>query len=168
MNDKLLKVKALLTELEQALADVSLDAELSEEQSVQDIHRDAVINSDGVCALDHNNNVINNVYPGEWELEHNRLGCPQYYLDTHFALLALDMKHFNDLLLMFKFHKDRDYKPDWSDGSKAKFYIVKAMGSADNKYISKSTTYMRQHTVYFSSAEIANECANWLNQIFTP
>lgn len=65
-------------------------------------------------------------------------------------------------LMKFKFCYDYSYVPDWSNEDEIKYYIY--FNVAAGKYITDWTvTWNRPSTVHFSSEEIAQKCADWLN-----
>lgn len=65
-------------------------------------------------------------------------------------------------LMKFKFCYDYSYYPDWWNESELKWYVYN--DTASGKYEIEWTA-MRENlsTVYFSSEEIAQKCADWLN-----
>ena len=78
-----------------------------------------------------------------------------------YAKLFAEKTQFIADLLHFKWLYDRDYVPDWSsDEKRYKVYF----NSELNKY---TTTYVwldhNTEIVYFSTQEIAQKCADWLN-----
>lgn len=96
------------------------------------------------------------------ELEILFLSPYQQYLTEELAEQAKELKNFNDKLLAFKYCYDLDYKPDWSDKTK-KYYVY--YNAYDNEYMADGLCSMREPLVYFSSKEIAQKCADWLNGI---
>lgn len=65
-------------------------------------------------------------------------------------------------LMKFKFCYDHSYAPDWSNGDELKWYVY--FYTPTRKYeFDWTTTWDRPSTVYFSSKEIAQKCADWLN-----
>ena len=66
--------------------------------------------------------------------------------------------------LYFKELYDPDYEPDWDDDRYGtEFYVVYSNYSLKT-YIVNSCHYLANYeTVYFSSYEIAQKCADWLN-----
>jgi len=66
-------------------------------------------------------------------------------------------------MLYFKYLYDRDYKPDWKNGNKPKWYVVYngTRYECDTRY---GYEYRNPSGVYFSSEEIAKKCADWLNK----
>ena len=65
--------------------------------------------------------------------------------------------------LHFKYLYDRDYKPDWNLRWISKYFIVY---DHDEKcyIVMRNMTDETIETVYFSSNEIAQKCADWLNE----
>lgn len=65
-------------------------------------------------------------------------------------------------LMKFKFCYDCCYKPNWGNESEFKCYVY--LDTQNGKYMYDwLTTWDRPSTVYFSSEEIAQKCAYWLN-----
>lgn len=85
----------------------------------------------------------------------------QHYLAEELAEQAKKLKDFNDKLLAFKYCYDLDYKLDWSDSYEDKYYVY--YSNKTHKYDVDSMTIWDVHNVYFSSEEIAQKCADWLN-----
>ena len=84
------------------------------------------------------------------------------YLTEGLAEQAKDLKDFNDKLLAFKYCYDLDYKPDWSDDT-IKYYVYYSV--CDSKYMTDGLSSMHESLVYFSTREIAQKCADWLNSL---
>lgn len=87
----------------------------------------------------------------------------QHYLTEELAEQAKKLKDFNDKLLAFKYCYDLDYKPDWCDSYEDKYYVY--YSNKTQKYDVDSMTIWDVHNVYFSSEEIAQKCADWLNTL---
>ena len=87
----------------------------------------------------------------------------QYYLTEELAKRAKELKDFNDKLLAFKYCYDPDYEPDWEDTFEDKYYVYYFSDNYDYK-VGNRTTW-GANTVYFSSEEIAQKCADWLNSM---
>ena len=71
--------------------------------------------------------------------------------------------------LYFKELYDADYVPDWNDGCGSKFYILYNNSSYPKAYFVDDCCCCctSGETVYFSSYEIAQKCAGWLNSRIT-
>ena len=65
--------------------------------------------------------------------------------------------------LYFKELYDADYVPDWDDGYGTKFYVVYNNYSPKTYIVNNCGYFANYETVYFSSYEIAQKCADWLN-----
>lgn len=86
----------------------------------------------------------------------------QHYLTKELAEQAKKLKDFNDKLLAFKYCYDLDYEPGWSNNT-IKYYVY--YNVCDSEYTSDGLSSMREPLVYFSSKEIAQKCADWLNSL---
>jgi hypothetical protein len=86
------------------------------------------------------------------------------YPTPNIAHEAARMKQFNDDLLYFKYMYDREYSPDdyWSDASITKYYVYCDMPNAIHSV--GTAFFCGYNTVYFSSYEIAQKCADFLNR----
>lgn len=85
------------------------------------------------------------------------------YPSQDFAERAQKLKVFNDMLLAFKWCYDRDYEPIW-DTHHINFYIQYDVNS--HRYEANgSDLVIHEGTVYFSTRDIAQTCARWLNKI---
>jgi hypothetical protein len=71
-------------------------------------------------------------------------------------------QHIADLL-HFKWLFDRDYEPDWSDENENKYTVWYCY---DEKKFMIDITPRSEYraAVYFSTAELAKKCADWLNR----
>lgn len=66
-----------------------------------------------------------------------------------------DMLHFKQLY-------DADFEPDFSNHKSEKYVLLKDIH--DNQYVAAQTGMLySEESVYFSTAEIAQKCADWLN-----
>lgn len=86
----------------------------------------------------------------------------QHYLTRELAMQAKELKDFNDKLLAFKYCYDLDYKPVFSGDCDNRAYFV-YYDSEDDKYDYDWDSVCNRNMVYFSSREIAQKCADWLN-----
>lgn len=87
------------------------------------------------------------------------------YLNYHteeYAKEAQKLKKFNDMLLAFKWCYDRNYVPDWTVKN-LKYRI--GYDSDKRRYDICGYATWSYFTVYFSSRDIAQKCADWLNNI---
>lgn len=90
----------------------------------------------------------------------------QHYLTEELAEQAKRLKDFNDKLLAFKYCYDLDYKPNWDDHVGNKYFVCYKHTDEESKYI-VDYHYVTQaeSMVYFSTKEIAQKCADWLNSL---
>lgn len=88
----------------------------------------------------------------------------QHYLTEELAEQAKELKDFNDKLLAFKYCYDSDYKPIFSGDYDNRAYYV-YYDSEDNKYEYGWDNICNRYTIYFSTGEIAQKCADWLNSL---
>lgn len=65
-------------------------------------------------------------------------------------------------LMKFKFCYDYSYVPDWYNGAELKWYVY-FHGTSKEYKIDWTSIWDRPTTVYFSSEEVAQKCADWLN-----
>ena len=126
---------------------------------------DAIKKARKVFYLDAQGIASTKVFSADEEIEPDKTGCSHYYLDSRIALMASEIKLVTDLMLMYKWAYDREYRPNWQDDSE-KFTISKYMQKSNSPYEVIASSCMREITVYFSSYEIAQGCADWLNEIF--
>ena len=85
------------------------------------------------------------------------------YPDMDYANQACRLKKLNDVLLAFKYSKDRNFVPDFSDWSQEKYHVM--FNGTKGKF-GVAVTYIDDiNTVYFSNEQAAKECAVWLNEL---
>lgn len=96
--------------------------------------------------------------------EYNDIRTDRYsnYITKEYAEQAQKIKEFNDKLLAFKYCYDRDYKPVFSGDYSNRAYAV-YYDSEDEKYAYDWDNICCRNIIYFSSAEIAQKCCDWLN-----
>lgn len=73
------------------------------------------------------------------------------------------LNKFNGMMLAFKWCYDRDFEPDWTDMNQFKYYIEH--NSQSDSFGVRYNISSRFNLVYFSSYEIAQKCAEWLNKV---
>lgn len=97
---------------------------------------------------------------GSYQIANNRY---RLFKTKKFAEMYREKTQYIADLLHFKWLYDRDYEPDWEDGDKGKYSVW--YNHRDNKYrIDGTRTWENMATVYFSTAELAQKCADWLNR----
>ena len=87
---------------------------------------------------------------------------PYYrHLNSYYAEEAARLHAEIDGMLAFKWCNDHDYEPDWSNPSEDKWGIY--FDTEYGRYNAWHTHTEKADSVYFSTREIALNCANWLN-----
>lgn len=119
----------------------------------------STVDAYGLMDDDEVSSIVNGPYP-QYVDDFNPYGT---YPTEKYALMAQKMKIFNDKLLAFKWCYDRDYVPNWRDVSETK-YIVN-FDNTDRLYAVDEHTTWSLPAVWFSSEEIAQKCADWLNSL---
>lgn len=106
----------------------------------------------------------NKVYDAELFKTYDDTNTDRYsnYPIKEYAEQAQKIKEFNDKLLAFKYCYDRDYKPVFS-GSYDNYAYYIYYDSEDKKYDYDWDSVRYRNIIYFSSAEIAKKCCDWLN-----
>jgi hypothetical protein len=107
---------------------------------------------DGYCG-----DVISKFYP--YQECTNPFSC---YLSRDYADYAAVGKKFLDACLAFKWCYDAEYNPNWGNRQEIKWYVIWDYN------LSRFTVFHAQSfpspsTVYYSSREIAQKCADWLD-----
>lgn len=83
------------------------------------------------------------------------------FLDAGYADEAARMYKLICMQLAFKWCHDREYVPDWTDAGNEKWYV--GYDTLSNIYDIDAVLVVKDNLVYFSSKEIAQKCADWLN-----
>ena len=84
------------------------------------------------------------------------------FLDGGYAYEAAEHYKLICMQLAFKWCHDRDYVPDWTSDHEFKYYVY--YDTKNHAYIPSYIFRTKSCTeVYFSSEEIAQKCADWLN-----
>lgn len=84
------------------------------------------------------------------------------YLSKDYAEFADRAKRFTDACLAFKWCWDADYNPNWKNATEYKWYIVFDYFN-DRFSVRHCELLQEMGTVYFSTKEIAESCADWLH-----
>lgn len=87
-----------------------------------------------------------------------------HYMTEEYANKAAQMKKFNDMLMAFKWCYDRDYKPDWTEYC-VKYRVVYNFAANPKRYYFDWDYNYKCNEICFSTKEIAQKCADWLNNI---
>lgn len=159
-NEKIQRAERLIAEANALLSEVKANS--SNEENVLAKYKNDY-NKDKHYYLDLFGNVDCITVSGTdaFEKKHNPY---LNYLTKELAEQAKKLKDFNDKLLAFKYCYDLDYKPVFSGDYDNRAYFV-YYDSEDGKYDWNYVTVSNYNVVYFSTKEIAQKCANWLNGI---
>lgn len=155
--DKQERIKELKKQIEEINAEIN---ELERDDTLKQYESDITWRYDGYilnergCVDEDNDSIFNS----------NDYNPYRHYMTEEYANKAAKIKKFNDMLMAFKWCYDRDYEPDWTEND-TKYYIVYNF-DANPRCYDVAWGYKRKHNeFYFSSEDIAQKCANWLNNI---
>lgn len=87
-----------------------------------------------------------------------------HYMTEEYVNKAAKIKKFNDMLMAFKWCYDRDYEPDWATDY-AKYRVVCNFDANPRRYDVVYNYKHKHNEIYFSSEDVAQKCADWLNGI---
>lgn len=154
--DKQERIKELKKQIEKINAEIN---ELERDDTLEQYESDLcwedesyILNELGY--VDKNNSTFN---PDEYNPY-------RHYMTIKYANKAAQMKKFNDMLMAFKWCYDRDYEPDWTENN-AKYRVVYNFDANPKRYYVDLGYVYRHNAIYFSSEDIAQKCADWLNDI---
>lgn len=155
--DKQERIKELKKQIEEINAEINeLERNDTLEQYESDItwRYDGYILNERGCVDEDNDSIFNA----------NDYNPYRHYMTEEYANKAAKIKKFNDILMAFKWCYDRDYEPDWITRY-AKYRVVYNF-DANPKHYYVVLDYKHKHNeIYFSSEDIAQKCADWLNNI---
>ena len=155
------KANKLIDEVAHADSDGSLD----EDNPVADyinVINDKVVNKDLVYYISDDGDVSD--YLGS-TFDDNVNYNPYYqFLTQPYAEEAARMYKMICMQLAFKWCHDSDYVPDWKNSAENK-YAVYFNHVCNNYYVVAEQSCCDVATVYFSTYEIAQKCADWLNSM---
>jgi hypothetical protein len=101
-------------------------------------------------------------FRGEYKFVKDAINPYDIYPTEKLAYQAQKIKIFNDLCLAFKYCHDEDYQPDW-DNYEYKYRVI--YDFENNRYHVEQPEKYCCNVVHFSSREIAQKFANYLNEI---
>lgn len=106
---------------------------------------------------------IDGEYKDDDYTDHTSLLTRRLFKTREYAEIFAEKTQFIADCLHFKYLYDRDYEPNWDSEDEQKFYVY--YNNRTKKYEgSFRTTYQVVESVYFSTAELAKRCADWLNK----
>jgi len=156
-NEKIKEAERLIAEATKLIAEVKNS---KDDENILADYINAFTVQDRMYYIDGDDDVD---YEFQCSFDATDLNPYKYYPTKELAEQAKAMKDFNDRLLAFKYCYDADYKPDWSDTSCEKYYVY--YSNRYHKYDVDSVTVCDLHNIYFSTEEIAQKCAVWLNSL---
>ena len=160
-NEKIQRAEQLITEANALLNEVKANSN-NEEDVIAKYKNDYCRDRKYYLNSDSNVDYINRGDNFE-KVERITKSPYQYYLTEGLAEQAKELKDFNDKLLAFKYCYDLDDKPEWNDDT-IKYYVYYDV--CNSKYMADGgLSSMWEPLVYFSTKEIAQKCANWLNTL---
>lgn len=155
--DKQERIKELKKQIEEINAEIN---ELERDDTLEQYESDITWGYDGYilnergCVDEDNDSIFNS----------NDYNPYRHYMTEEYANKAAKIKKFNDMLLAFKWCYDRDYEPDWTTNY-AKYRVVYNSDANPKCYCVVCNHTYRNNAIYFSSENIAQKCADWLNDI---
>lgn len=159
-NEKIQKAEQLIAEANALLNEVKTN---SNEEDVIAKYKNDYNNKGKQYYLNNYSNVDFIIMCESFERVEELSQSPyQRYLTKELAEQAKKLKDFNDKLLAFKYCYDLDYKPDLHNPNGDKWLIYFDIRDGVYKYLWDND---KVNVVYFSSKEIAQKCADWLNSI---
>ena len=154
--DKQERLKELKRQIEEINAEINkLEQDDTLEQYESDLslkYKSYILNELG-CVLKNNSTFNSDEY-----------NPYRHYMTEAYANKAAQMKKFNDMLMAFKWCYDRYYEPDWTENY-AKYYIVYNFDANPNHYCVSWCYTFNHNTIYFRTEDVAQKCADWLNDI---
>lgn len=157
-NEKIKEAERLIAEANKLIAEVK---DSNDDENILADYINAFTTRDRMYYIDSDSDV------------HSQFQCPfnamestpyRYYPTLKLAEQAKAMKDFNDRLLAFKYCYDADYEPDFHGDYNYRAYYV-FYDSEDKKYDYDWVSVIYYNVVYFSTKEIAQKCADWLNSL---
>ena len=147
------RVEALEAELHK------LKEELVREQDEPEIPDFPVFNANGEASWWSNNSldVTNRWFTSGHVADYN-----YFHTEAYAQEFAKNCKIIA-MMLHCKWYLDREYEPDWeSDTDSEKFYVI--FDNCDNKFQVRTRYAEEGVEVYFSTADAAQKCSDWLNK----
>lgn len=156
LDEKIKLLESQLAETNKLLAEIKKEKE--NEESVLAEYWYVINNKDSYYV-----NSFNNICRGEANESIDKNDYSNYPTEEY-AERAQRIKEFNDKLLAFKWCYDRDLEPVFSGEYSSKdYYIYYDLESKQYDYGWDTTIH--RNLIYFSSAEIAQKCCDWLNGV---
>ena len=158
LNEKIELLESQITEANRLLTEIKKEKENKE--SVLAEYWNAVNSGETVYCLNSSNEVSDicayRRYDDTYTDRYSNYPTEEY------AEQAQRIKEFNDKLLAFKWCYDRDFEPVFSSDYSSKDYFI-YYDLESKQYDYGCDTTIHRNLIYFSSAEIAQKCCDWLN-----
>lgn len=155
--DKQERIKELKKQIEEINAEIN---ELERDDTLEQYESDITWRYDGYilnecgCINEDNDSIFN-------ATDYNPY---RHYMTEEYANKAAKMKKFNDMLMAFKWCYDREYEPDWTTDCN-KYRVIYNFDDIPKRYCVNTACIYRHNEIHFSSEDIAQKCADWLNDI---
>lgn len=163
IDEKIELLESRIAETNKLLAEIKKEKENEEKKNTESIlaeYWDYINSGETVYGVNYFNAVCDFMAFGEYN--DNKTRRYSIYLTEEYAEQAQKIKEFNDKLLAFKWCYDRDYKPVFSGNYNNQSYCI-YYDSEDKKYDYGCDSVFNRNEIYFSSAEVAQKCCDWLN-----
>lgn len=156
LENEIMKTQEQLKKLQAALDEAEkLEKEVPEKLIFKE--------KDEYCYVDSMGDICWNRYThmssGDIKRVHNR----RAFLQEKLAEIFAEKTQFIADLLHFKYLYDRDYEPDWDSVDEQKFYVYYNNETKKFEW-NFAIAYSQFGSVYFSTAQLAEKCADWLNK----
>lgn len=167
IDEKIELLESRIAETNKLLAEIRKERENEEKKNTESIlaeYWNYINSGEKVFYLDGYNTIIESGFIDVDDEKYNDNNTDRYsnYPIKEYAEQAQKIKEFNDKLLAFKWCYDRNYKPVFSGDYNNQSYCI-YYDSEDKKYDYGCDSVFNRNEIYFSSAEIAQKCVDWLN-----
>ena len=156
LENEIAKTQEQLKKLQAALDKAEkLEKEVPEELIFEDL--------DEYYYVDNTGDIYKTAYthfsPGDVDRVHNR----RAFLSKEYAEAFAQQTQFIAAMLHFKYLYDRDYEPNWDSEDEIKYCIYYNTRTKKFEW-SDRTIFMTFECIYFSTRQLAERCADWLNK----
>lgn len=160
IDEKINLLESQIVETNKLLAEIKKERE--NEESVLAKYWRCMNSEEPVYCVDPHNKVTKTLIGIRYD--DNNTDRYSNYPTEEYAEQAQNIKEFNDKLLAFKWCYDKDYEPMFSSDYSSKDYYI-YYDLEDKKYDYDWDTTIHRNLIYFSSAEAAQKCCDWLNDM---
>lgn len=159
------EIKAEMQQIEARVEQLGRELELAEnERKTTEVPETLDWNDgDNVYLVNYGMEVEKSTYLERYAKDKNAAKNHSIFKTEEFAEIFREKTQSIADLLHFKWLYDRDYTPNWKNRYSDKWYIFYD-NSSFCEYVVRYTNFLViNETIYFSSKEIAQKCADWLN-----